>query len=118
MPHTKVWHAAASLDHCAWSQEGLPTVCLGVWIWMTLAPTPADAKFLGPLERDHVAKQVKQNKVMPALSVLCLSAAAKHTGAAHSAHKHLHCFHADLLSPAFIRLACWRSRNLWASGTV
>ena len=37
----------------AWLQEGLPTVCLGVWIWMTLAPTPADAKFLAPLERDH-----------------------------------------------------------------
>ncbi|BDA43829.1 Putative tartrate transporter [Coccomyxa sp. Obi] len=42
--------------------EGLPTVCLGVWIWLTLAPTPLGAKFLSAAEQDAVHQQVKTNR--------------------------------------------------------
>lgn len=44
-------------------QEGIPTILLGVWIWITLAKSPAEAKFLNAPEREHVARQVKVNKV-------------------------------------------------------
>jgi MFS family permease len=42
--------------------EGLPTVAVGIWIWLTLAPRPAEAKFLSPDEQTWVAKQVQDNK--------------------------------------------------------
>lgn len=45
------------------SQEGLPTIGLGVWIWMTMAPSPLEASFLTVPEREHVAKSIKRNKV-------------------------------------------------------
>ncbi|KAK9915973.1 hypothetical protein WJX75_006795 [Coccomyxa subellipsoidea] len=42
--------------------EGLPTICLGIWIWLTLAPGPLGAKFLSAAEQDSVHQQVKHNR--------------------------------------------------------
>jgi MFS family permease len=43
--------------------EGVPTILAGLWIWLTLAPTPEKAKFLAPAERAWVARRVEENKV-------------------------------------------------------
>lgn len=43
--------------------EGVPTVVLGVWVWLTLAPAPLEASFLTQPEREYVHQRVKANKV-------------------------------------------------------
>ncbi len=43
--------------------EGISTIALGVWVWLTLAPAPLEAKFLSPSERDWVHQRVKSHKV-------------------------------------------------------
>lgn len=42
--------------------EGVPTIVVGVWIWLTLAPTPEKAKFLSLEERQWVTRNVQRNK--------------------------------------------------------
>lgn len=44
--------------------EGLPTICAGIWMYLTLAPAPLDASFLTAAERDFVHQRVKSNKVI------------------------------------------------------
>lgn len=42
--------------------EGVPTVVLGLWVWVTLAPAPLEASFLTQPEREYVHQRVKANK--------------------------------------------------------
>jgi len=42
--------------------EGVPSVALGIWMWINLAQAPLEALYLQPGEREFVAQRVKSNK--------------------------------------------------------
>lgn len=43
---------------------------LGIWVWVTLSPTPLEASFLTQPEREYVHQRVKAHKVCAAKAQL------------------------------------------------